>query len=52
MIKDLTKAKERVGHLLKEYPTSRDSDKVLWLAYLVMFHDLRNKLGPTDMEDF
>jgi len=52
MIKDLKKAKERVGHILKEYPTSRDSDKVLWLAYLVMFHDLRSKLGPTAYADF
>lgn len=52
MIKDLLKAKDRVEHILKEYPTSRDSDKVLWLAYLVMFHDLRKILGPTAYADF
>lgn len=52
MIKDLVKAKDRVEHILKEYPTSRDSDKVLWLAYLVMFHDLRKILGPTAYAEF
>ena len=45
MIKDLVKAKDKVESLLKSYPECRDNDKLLWLAYLVVFHDLREILG-------
>lgn len=52
MIKDLWKAKDRVEHLLKEYPATRDSDKILWLAYLVIYHDLKSIIGVKAYEDF
>ena len=45
MIKDLVKAKDKVESLLKSYPECQDNDKLLWLAYLVVFHDLRKTLG-------
>ena len=34
----------RVEYLLKNYPALRDSDKKLWISYLVMFHSLRERL--------
>lgn len=52
MIKDLKKAKDKVEKILKEHPGTRDSDKLLWLAYLAIYHDLRNKLGPVAYESF
>jgi len=46
MITDLKKAKSKVYFLLENYPATRDSDKLLWLAYLSMFHNLKKELGP------
>lgn len=45
MIKDLLKAKDRVHWILENFPDTRDSDKLLWLAYLVIFHGLKDKIG-------
>lgn len=45
MITHLKLAKDRVKHLLEKYPITRDDDKKLWLAYLVQYHDLKNKMG-------
>jgi len=50
MINDLIKQKERVEFVLEKYPSTRDSDKLLWLAYLVIFHDLKNVLGEEHYE--
>lgn len=50
MIKDLVKAKDRVEFLLEKLPAARDCDKTLWLAYLVMYHGLRKKLGDEAYE--
>jgi len=52
VIKDLKHAKDKVEKILKEHPGTRDSDKLLWLAYLAIYHDLRNKLGPVAYESF
>ena len=46
MIEDLITNKEKVEDLLSKYPATRDSDKLLWLAYLVVYRDLRFKIGP------
>lgn len=52
MIEDLKKAKDRVAYLLEKYPATRDCDKTLWLAYLVLYHDLRKLLGEAAYEKF
>lgn len=45
MISDLKKVKDKVAWILNKYPNTRDSDKLLWIAYLVTYHDLRNQIG-------
>lgn len=45
MIKDLVKIKDRVAYVLNKYPSTRDCDKTLWLAYLAIFHQLKDGLG-------
>lgn len=45
MSESLKHTKEKVEFLLSEYPQLRDSDKLLWLAFLSKFHDLKNTLG-------
>jgi len=52
MISHLNKAKDRVAYLLDKHPSTRDSDKVLWLAYLATFHDLKNQLGEIPYNKF
>lgn len=37
--------KHKVEELLEKYPPLRDSDKLLWLAYLVRYHNLKAHLG-------
>lgn len=36
--------KSKVENVLLKYPDTRDSDKLLWIAYLVKYHGLRNIL--------
>lgn len=45
MLKDLLTAKSRVKELLEKYEQTRDSDKLLWLAYLCNYHNLKISLG-------
>lgn len=45
MKKSLEKAKDRVEYLLKTYPQTRDCDRVLWLAYLCIFHNLKEEIS-------
>lgn len=40
--------KERVEALLKANKPLRDDDKKLWLAYLISYHDLKNRLNNSD----
>ena len=44
MIEDLIKAHDRVRYLLEKYPQCRDSDKELWLAYNVIFNNLKENM--------
>lgn len=37
--------KNKVFGMLSQYPETRDSDKLLWLAYLCTFHNLKSQLG-------
>lgn len=41
---ELKYCKERVETILRDYPTSRDSDKVLIIKYLSKFHGLKDSL--------
>jgi hypothetical protein len=52
MTESLVTCKEKVGHILNAYPETRDSDKTLWLAYLVIFHNLKNTLGEENYRVF
>lgn len=45
MSESLETCKSKVGFILNEYVSTRDSDKQLWLAYLCLFHDLKEKIG-------
>lgn len=45
MLDSLKTCKDKVGYVLEEYPVVRDSDKLLWLAYLCKFHGLQETLG-------
>ena len=38
-------AVDKVRDLLIEYPQTRDSDKLLWLAYMAKYHGLKLALG-------
>lgn len=42
MIKHIKTTKHRVYKLLEDYPTLRDCDKKLWLAYMNTYHGLRD----------
>lgn len=37
--------KDRVEMILSKYPETRDSDKLLWLAYMCIFHELKCHIG-------
>lgn len=47
IIKEFTKAKDIVAYLLDKYPSLRDNDKELYLAYLAQFKDLKNVLNSS-----
>ena len=44
MIKDLITIKDKVNYLLEKYPETRDSDKLLWLGYLVVYCNLKKQI--------
>jgi len=44
MKKSLERAKDRVELLLKQFPETRDCDRLLWLAYLCTFHGLQTAI--------
>lgn len=46
----LKTTKEKVTELLSEYPELRDSDKLLWLAYMNKHHQLRDKIGANYLD--
>ena len=45
LLNEFSTTKSRVKHLLEIYPSTRDSDCLLWLAYLCLFHNLKSELG-------
>ena len=45
MTNGLLTTKDRVGNLLENNPELRDSDKLLWLAYLNQEHGLKDLIG-------
>jgi hypothetical protein len=44
MKRSLEKAKDRVEYLLRQFPETRDCDRLLWLAYLCTFHNLQGAI--------
>lgn len=52
MINDIKKVHGKVEMILEKYPQTRDSDKLLWLGYLVLFHDLKTLLGDDSYAKF
>jgi len=53
MIETPKNIKDRVEFLLKNYPSTRDDDKKLWLAYLNLFCELSDRMNkakiPSDI---
>lgn len=45
MLADLIKVSDRVEFLLKNYPQTRDCDKILWLSYMNLFLKMREKMN-------
>lgn len=45
MSEGILTCKGKVTSILSEHEETRDSDKLLWLAYLCKHHDLKNKIG-------
>lgn len=52
MKKDIIKVNEKVESILSRYAETRDSDKKLWLAYNVIYNDLKNVLGEANYYKF
>jgi hypothetical protein len=52
MTESLNTIKDKVEDILKSFPQTRDSDKLLWLAYLVIHHDLKATLGDEAYNSF
>lgn len=52
MHESLVTCKSKVEHVLFTYPKTRDSDKLLWIAYLAVFHDLKKILGEKAWNQF
>lgn len=52
MSESLTTCKDKIESLLIKYPETRDSDKLLFFAFLVEFHDLEMNIGRTACEVF
>lgn len=52
MIKKLKDAKVKVEELLAKYPTTRDCDKTLYLAYLLTSHDVKRKINDGGYDAF
>ena len=46
MLKHIIKIKDRIYALLQAHESTRESDKLLWLAYMCQYHGLRDTLGP------
>ena len=45
MSEGLNTCKDKVLSMLSQYEETRDSDKLLWLAYLCKYHGLKETLG-------
>ena len=52
MLGDLIKIKDKVRYVLENYPKTRDCDKHLWLAYMCIFHNLKQKMGDVPYKIF
>jgi len=46
MSEGILTCKDKVNEILADYNETRDSDKLLFLAYLCKYHGLKQKLGP------
>jgi len=47
-INDLISCKDRVMYILENWEDTRDSDKLLYLAYMNLFHNLREDITCSD----
>lgn len=48
---DMTKIRGKVSMVLSKFPQTRDSDKLLWLGFMAMFHDLPRQVNTPSMSD-
>lgn len=52
MINDLNTVKDKVENILAKFPETQDDDKLLWIAIMVVFYDLKNVLGSDKYDKF
>lgn len=52
MLKHLITATSRVEYILEKCPVTRDDDKLLWLTYLAVHHNLQNIIGTDAFNKF
>lgn len=52
IVNDLKTISNRVLLILQKYPETRDSDKVLWLAYNSIYNDLKGVIASGDYSAF
>lgn len=52
MVEDIYKTKDKVEHLLTVFPETRDSDKELWIAYNLIFNDLKRVIESGNFLQF
>ena len=52
MLKEIKTIKGRVEILLRDFPEARSCDKILWVYYMVRYHDLENKVNQFGFKAF
>lgn len=51
-LEQIEKVKDRVEHILEAYPQTRNSDKLLWLAYMSMFGEIKEVMDDRTYQSF
>jgi hypothetical protein len=45
MLDKILKVKDKVMSVLRDFPQTRESDKLVWLAYMCQYHGLKDQMG-------
>jgi hypothetical protein len=52
IVKDLKTVEGKVHQILQKYPATRDSDKLLWLAYNSLYNNLKSVIKSGEYDQF